>query len=657
MSYLLFPFDKVPKNGRIILYGSGNVGKQFYDQVAETNFCKIVLWLDKNADGIFTKKPEVILNLNADDYDIVVIAIESEFVANDVKIFLMGYGVPENKILHKVQKNEQINFFTFAKLSECIRKNLYKLPSDIDLIVGVPRSGIIPAYMLALFLNKNVCTLIEFINNLAIDKGERPVSESAKDGRKKVLIVDDSIFSGNALAKTKRKLENINGDYEIIFLSVIALEESKKLVDYYFQIVSLPRLFQWNYMNHSFLEKSCIDIDGVLCVDPTPDENDDGEKYVEFCLNAKPLYIPSYEIHTLVTSRLEKYRPQTEEWLRKHNVKYKNLYMLDLPNAESRRNLNIHGSFKSEIYSKLEDTILFIESEPHQAKKIAELTGKPCICVSTDEYFRGQDPVKYEKTPLNLFYVEMSITTRCTLKCKDCGLFNANYYTNGDKRPENFNTKMLISDMKNFLDAIDEIFTFRLIGGEPFLHPDWDELMKVLYESNKVQIAEIITNGTYIPNEEKLNVLKHPKANVIISNYGKLSTKLNEMETLLKQKKIKYTIANCDDDGWWDPGDNRDRKRSSEKLLHIFNSCHLAKKCKHILNGKLFVCSRDAHAQNLGIFPEDTSSYTNLRNTDYLRERIREIYYCTMISNCNYCDGTNNKNPRLKAAVQISPRI
>jgi len=287
------------------------------------------------------------------------------------------------------KKTEQINFITFAELSECIRKNLHKLPSDIDLIVGVPRSGIIPAYMLALFLNKNVCSLTEFINNLTFDKGERPLNESVKNGQKKVLIVDDSIFSGNALARTKRKLENINRNYEIIFLSVFALEESKNYVDYYFQIVPSPRLFQWNYMNHYFLEKSCVDIDGVLCVDPTYEQNDDGEKYIDFCLNAKPLYIPSYEIHSLVTSRLEKYRLQTEEWLRKHNVKYKNLYMLDLPDAQSRRNLNIHGNFKAEIYSKLKDTMLFIESEPHQAKQIAELTNKPCICVSTDEFFGG----------------------------------------------------------------------------------------------------------------------------------------------------------------------------------------------------------------------------------------------------------------------------
>jgi len=102
MYHYLFPFEKVTQSSHIVLYGAGNVGKDFYNQVTETNFCKIVLWLDKNADGNIVKLPETIASLNADNYDAVIIAIESEIIANNVKNFLKDYGVPENKILHKV---------------------------------------------------------------------------------------------------------------------------------------------------------------------------------------------------------------------------------------------------------------------------------------------------------------------------------------------------------------------------------------------------------------------------------------------------------------------------------------------------------------------------------------------------------------------------
>jgi glycosyltransferase involved in cell wall biosynthesis len=95
--YQLFPFGKIPENSRVILYGAGNRGKVFYNKAKETNFCEIVLWLDKKADGTLVKKPETVANLNV-DYDFVYIAIESETIVLEVKKFLMEYGVPENKI-------------------------------------------------------------------------------------------------------------------------------------------------------------------------------------------------------------------------------------------------------------------------------------------------------------------------------------------------------------------------------------------------------------------------------------------------------------------------------------------------------------------------------------------------------------------------------
>ena len=46
-------------------------------------------------------------------------------------------------------------------------------------------------------------------------------------------------------------------------------------------------------MHHSFLNDSCLDIDGVLCRDPSPEENDDGPRYEKFLTETNPLVIPT----------------------------------------------------------------------------------------------------------------------------------------------------------------------------------------------------------------------------------------------------------------------------------------------------------------------------------------------------------------------------
>lgn len=285
-----------------------------------------------------------------------------------------------------------INYRSFKDLSNCIKKNVHKLPS-FDLIVGIPRSGMIPAYMIGMFLNKKVCSIDELINGILPSSGySREIENTSYI--KDVLIVDDSIHSGVALNKTKDKLYSagITHKYKIKYLAIYAREQSIKMIDYYFEIVPLPRVFQWNYLNVKRSDSFCYDIDGVLCVDPTNEENDDGEKYRNFILNAKPLYIPKSKIYAIVTSRLEKYRPETETWLKNHNIRYDNLFMLDVPSKEDRIRLNCHAKFKAEIYS-LVKADLFIESNDKQAKEIAEITGRQTICVETDNMYCGKKEI------------------------------------------------------------------------------------------------------------------------------------------------------------------------------------------------------------------------------------------------------------------------
>lgn len=281
-----------------------------------------------------------------------------------------------------------LNYKTYQNLITDIKNNVHKLPNNIDLVVGVPRSGMIPAYMIGLMLSKQVCSLYEFLSESFKTNTTHRVKLS--NGIKNILIIDDSIMSGQASNDTKQLLQKSNLDkkYNITFAAVYYKDDNyKKFIDIALEKVNSPRVFEWNYLNHVFLQDAAFDIDGVLCKDPLPQENDDGIKYLNFILNAKPLFIPQYKIPYIITSRLEKYRKETEEWLRKNNVQYDHLIMLSGRTAEERRKLNLHAKFKAEQYKKLTDIQLFIESDRKQAEEISKLTGKLCFCASTDELF------------------------------------------------------------------------------------------------------------------------------------------------------------------------------------------------------------------------------------------------------------------------------
>ena len=277
-----------------------------------------------------------------------------------------------------------MRYVTIKELSDMVRNNLWRIPHDIDLVVGIPRSGMLPANMIALFLNKRLTDIDSFVESgkvfgYGLSRGKFIMEEEIK----KVLVVDDSIYTGASLADAKKKLDTITDrNYEYIFCSPIATSAGAEKVDLSFDIIDDDRVFEWNIFHHSILNSACIDIDGVLCVDPS--EDDDGEKYQTFLQTAKPLFTPTCRINTLVSCRLEKYRPMTEEWLKRNGITYDQLIMLDFPNKAARVAWNKHGEYKGEYYKQRGDCLLFIESSYKQAKTIVEISSKPVYCVETN---------------------------------------------------------------------------------------------------------------------------------------------------------------------------------------------------------------------------------------------------------------------------------
>lgn len=282
-----------------------------------------------------------------------------------------------------------MNYRSLADLNDSIVSNLHRLPRDIDLVVGIPRSGLLAANLVSLVANIPLTDLDSFLDGRLYTSGTTKHSARLERGlgdMRRILILDDSINSGEALVRARKRVEDAGVQGDFIFAAVYGCKSHHPEADFVFERVKHPRMFQWNFMHHGILERSCVDIDGVLCIDPTEQQNDDGDAYRRFLDEALPLHVTSRRVGWLVTSRLEKYRAQTEAWLKRQGIEYGELVMLDLPSKAERQRLNIHGSFKGEFYRK-SNAELFIESEEPQARNIARISGKPVLCVETHHVY------------------------------------------------------------------------------------------------------------------------------------------------------------------------------------------------------------------------------------------------------------------------------
>jgi uncharacterized HAD superfamily protein/hypoxanthine phosphoribosyltransferase len=280
-----------------------------------------------------------------------------------------------------------LQFRSINDLNLLIKKKLDLLNGRFDFVVGIPRSGLLPANLIALYLNLPLLT----VNDLLTGRCEQTFTArklSRYRARHDIsfgLVVDDSVNEGATLSRTRQMLAEAPGAQNrvLTYLAVYAAPGAgARMADLLLEVVSHPRVFEWNMFHHGAMEHCLVDLDGVLCPDGPPENSNDGGLYEEYIRTADVKLLPSWKIGAVVSSRLEKYRSVTQDWLDRNEITYKQLFMLDLRSPELRRKLGAHGAFKADVFNEL-GGMLFVESEEWQAREINKRTNRPVFCLDT----------------------------------------------------------------------------------------------------------------------------------------------------------------------------------------------------------------------------------------------------------------------------------
>ena len=270
-----------------------------------------------------------------------------------------------------------MHFRSIADLSQLIRQSEALSSLEFDAVIGVPRSGMIPAAMIALLRNKPFADIDSFLMGRLFKHGDtRAIAGPMHlQSLRAVLVVDDSVEKGTSLQKARERLANVAIP---VILGVAFKDPSYRgSLDLFLEEVPQPRIFEWNMWHSWFTSRAAFDLDGIFCRDPSHYENDDGPAYERFIHTVQPLIRPTVKVGHIVTARLEKFRPQTEAWLRAAGIEYGQLHMLNAT-ADERRRGRLHAKFKAKVYEAT-GAPLFIESELWQAEEMATFTRRSVL--------------------------------------------------------------------------------------------------------------------------------------------------------------------------------------------------------------------------------------------------------------------------------------
>ena len=266
-------------------------------------------------------------------------------------------------------------------------------------------------------------------------------------------------------------------------------------------------------------------------------------------------------------------------------------------------------------------------------------------CITCHENYLNPDKVFLRS-------VDVIVTERCSLKCRDCANL-MQYYS----QPRNCDTEELLRSIDALCRCVDQINEFRVIGGEPFMNKDWHVAVKRCLNEPKVKRVVIYTNGTIIPRDEHVEVLKNDKVLVMATDYGALSKRIEGLIDMLAHHHIAYYRLKAG--RWSDCSRIARHGRDPERQKAIFRAC-----CVHNLttlsDGKLYRCPFAANADRLGAVPTFAGELVVLphaveepQDLAETRKRIRAFLLGKeYLEACDYCEGRSYGAPEIPPAVQ-----
>jgi hypothetical protein len=240
------------------------------------------------------------------------------------------------------------------------------------------------------------------------------------------------------------------------------------------------------------------------------------------------------------------------------------------------------------------------------------------------------------------------VTERCTLKCRECMAFIPYI-----KNPIDYNFDKLCETLDHILPT-GEFPDIYLEGGEALLHNNFIEIVQKLLSFPEVHHIWLITNGTIMPSEEILQVLRNERIIIWISDYGNHSSKMTDLKRVLSQNAIANhsTVQH-----WYQVTKAFSYRRSAQEDQQIFVDC-----CKglqgmnpFLINGRIYRCQFHARSEELGIIPfiaadsVDVYSEPEKLKQDLQTFFIRKNY----MDACKYCCGRGYSSIEVPVAEQI----
>ena len=243
-------------------------------------------------------------------------------------------------------------------------------------------------------------------------------------------------------------------------------------------------------------------------------------------------------------------------------------------------------------------------------------------------------------TPRPLLFFDVEIVEHCNLNCKSCASLSP------IAEHEYLNIEEYTRDVNRLSELAEgEMHHINIMGGEPLLHPDVCDFLRITRERFPVGIVFLITNGILLNKmkEDFWNVCREYDITVAPSQYP-VNVDYEKAKRKAEERKVKFRLFNKINKygGWIHTTLDLEGFRNEN---HSFLHCWQANNCSVLDHGRLYPCPVIPNIRHFNNkfgtnFTVSRRDYIDIYKADSIEEIMK--FYCHSVPFCRFCNTFRN---------------
>ena len=335
-----------------------------------------------------------------------------------------------------------------------------------------------------------------------------------------------------------------------------------------------------------------------------------------------------------------------DNFLRKYHINSKRILgIVDKDSTKWGKKLGNYEIFSPDKLSDMDAKSVIFSIQNYSAKIYPEVKVylrknhhniklEPCL-------FTNEREKKWEIekiTPQKIFQnIEFHVTEHCNLNCYGCDHFSPL------AQPEFAEVSEFERDIKRISELTNgEVKRFCLLGGEPLLHPQIIDFMRITRQYLPETRIAILTNGILLPKQSKEFWESCKKYNIVVNT--------TKYPINIDFEKIKEIAAKYDVEYGYFSNSNQVIKTSDHYPLNLkgngnktenFKHCMLANHCIFLKHGHLYTCAIAPNIEHFNKYFNYNIPLTNKDGIDIYKVKNQKHilkFLATPIPFCKYCN-------------------